>query len=137
MRTEKLILTALMKDETFMRKALPFLKSEYLSESPERKLFQQIQSHILKYNSLPSQSAVRLGLQDRSDLTESEFKAAVEILGEISEGDLGSSDSQWLLDTTEKWCQEKAIYNAIMDSIQILDGKDDKHDKGAIPHRLF
>ena len=134
MRTETLILANLLKNEAFTRKALPFLKSEYLSESPERKLFQQIQNHILKYNSLPSKSALALGLQERKDLTESEFKACGEILSEIAEGDLGSdTDTEWLLDTTEKWCQEKAIYNGIMDAIQILDGKDEKRDKGAIP----
>jgi len=119
-----------------MRKALPFLKSEYLSESPERKLFQQIQEYILKYNSLPSQSALALGLQERNDLTESEFKACKEILSEISEGDTADKDTQWILDTTEKFCQEKAIYNAIMESIQIIDGKDEKHHKGAIPSIL-
>jgi archaellum biogenesis ATPase FlaH len=118
-----------------MRKALPFLKSEYLSESPERKLFDQINQYILKYNSLPSQSALALGLQERNDLSESEFKACGKILEELT-SDLGQTDTEWLLDTTEKWCQEKAIYNAIMESIQILDGKDDKHGKGAIPSLL-
>lgn len=136
MRTETLILANLLKNESFMRKALPFLKSEYLSESPERKLFEQIQSHILKYNNPPNQSALALGLQERKDLTESEFKACTKILEDIFDPDLEQTDGQWLLDTTEKWCQEKAIYNAIMQSIQILDGKDDKHNKGAIPTML-
>lgn len=136
MRTETLILSNLIKNETFMRKALPFLKSEYLSESPERKLFEQISQYILKYNSLPSQSALALGLQERKDLSESEFKACGAILADIAENDLGSSDTDWILDTTEKWCQERAIYNAIMESIQIMDGKDDKHHKGIIPTLL-
>jgi replicative DNA helicase len=135
MRTETLILANLLKNEAFMRKALPFLKSEYLSESPERKLFDQITSYIQKYNSLPSQSALALGLQERKDLSESEFKACGKILEDLT-SDLGDTDTDWLLDTTEKWCQEKAIYNAIMESIQILDGKDDKHHKGAIPALL-
>ena len=135
MRTETLILANLLKNEAFMRKALPFLKSEYLSESPERKLFDQISQYILKYNNLPSQSALALGLQERNDLSESEFKACGKILEELT-SDLGATDTDWLLDTTEKWCQEKAIYNAIMESIQILDGKDEKHGKGAIPALL-
>lgn len=137
MRTETLILANLIKNETFTRKALPFLKSEYLSESPERKLFQQIREYILKYNTLPSQSALALGLQERNDLTESEFKACKELLSDVSQGDLGTNnDTEWLLDTTEKWCQERAIYNGIMQAVQILDGKDEKHDKGAIPSIL-
>lgn len=135
MRTETLILANLIKNETFMRKALPFLKSEYLSESPERKLFDQINQYILKYNQLPSQSALALGLQERNDLNEKEFKACGKILEDLT-SDLGSTDIDWLLDTTEKWCQEKAIYNAIMQSIQILDGKDEKHGKGVIPSLL-
>lgn len=136
MRTETLILSNLIKNETFMRKALPFLKSEYLSESPERKLFEQIQGYIQKYNSLPSQSALALGLQERNDLTESEFKACGTILSEITDSALEQSDTQWLLDTTEKFCQEKAIYNAIMESIKIIDNKDGKLSKGAIPSLL-
>lgn len=135
MRTETLILANLLKNEAFMRKALPFLKSEYLSESPERKLFDQIQQYILKYNNLPSQSALALGLQERNDLSESEFKSCGKILEELTT-DLGPTDTEWLLDTTEKWCQEKAIYNAIMEAVQILDDKDHKHGKGAIPSLL-
>lgn len=119
-----------------MRKALPFLKSEYLSESPERKLFEQIQEYILKYNNPPSQSAIALGLQERKDLSESEFKASVKTLEDISDDALVNNDTQWLLDTTEKWCQEKAVYNAIMESIQIMDGKDTRHGKGVIPTLL-
>jgi len=135
MKVERLILMNLIKNENFMRKTLPFLKPEYLSESPERKLFQQIQEFILKYNNLPSPSALALGLQERKDLTESEFRACGEILTEISTADESdiNDDDKWLLDTAEKFCQERAIYNAIMDSIQIIDGKDTHRNKGAIP----
>jgi replicative DNA helicase len=136
MRTETLILANLLKNEEFMRRTLPFLKSEYLSESPERKLFDQINSYILKYNSLPSQSALALGLQERKDLSESEFKAIGKIITDITEVELKKEDNQWLLDTTETWCQERALFNAIMESVQIIDGKDEKHGKGAIPSLL-
>lgn len=124
-----------MKNESFMRKSIPFLKPEYLSDSPERKLFEQMQAFILKYNSLPSLSALALGLQERNDLSESEFKAIGEILTEIKDAD-ATEDPKWLLDETEKFCQEKAIYNGIMDAIQILDGKDQHRNKGAIPNIL-
>lgn len=130
-----MILTNLMKNESFMRKSIPFLKPEYLSDSPERKLFEQMQAFILKYNSLPSLSALALGLQERNDLSESEFKAIGEILTEIKDAD-ATEDPKWLLDETEKFCQEKAIYNGIMDAIQILDGKDQHRNKGAIPNIL-
>jgi len=136
MRTETLILANLLKNEEFMRRTLPFLKSEYLSESPERKLFDQINQYILKYNSLPSQSALALGLQERKDLNESEYKAIGKILTDLTEVELKKEDNQWLLDTTETWCQEKALFNAIMESVQIIDGTDTTHGKGAIPTLL-
>lgn len=112
------------------------MKSEYLSESPERKLHQEINEYITKYNNLPSSDALRLELEQRTDLNESEFKAVREILSEIEATDPRPEGDQWLLDSAEKFCQEKAIYNAIMESIQILDGKDDHTGKGAIPELL-
>jgi len=132
MKLERMILLNLMKNEEYARKALPFLKDEYLAESPERKVFQEIRNYTLKYNKLPSASAVGLALQERSDLTESEYKTCGAILKELSTASV-EGDTPWLIDTTEKFCQEKAIYNAIMDSIQILDGKDTNRDKGSIP----
>lgn len=136
MKIERMILMNLMKNENFMRKSLPFLKSEYLSESPERKVFQEVQEYILKYNQLPSPNAIKLGLQEKTNLTESEYKACGEILEEISTGEADSNSTAWLIDTTEKFCQEKAIYNAIMESIQILEGKDTDRGKGTIPNLL-
>ncbi|MGA1713669.1 MAG: DnaB-like helicase C-terminal domain-containing protein, partial [bacterium] len=119
----------------FLRKSLPYLKSEYLRESPERKLFREIQAYFLKYNNPPSASALRLLLEERSDLTEHEHKSCVEILNAISSMDV-EPDTSWLLDETEKFCQERAIYLAIMDSIGILDGKDPSRTKGSIPTLL-
>lgn len=132
MKQEQVILLNLMKNESFTRKALPFLKSEYFDASPDRKLFEEIYNHITKYNKLPSPSALALGLQERTDLSESEFQSCGTILAELAE-EAVEDNTEWLLDTTEKWCQEKAVYNAIMDSIQILDGKDKNRDKGSIP----
>lgn len=108
------------------------MKSEYFDASPDRKLFEEIYNHITKYNKLPSPSALALGLQERTDLSESEFQSCGTILAELAE-EAVEDNTEWLLDTTEKWCQEKAVYNAIMDSIQILDGKDKNRDKGSIP----
>lgn len=132
MKQEQIILLNLMKNESFTRKALPFLKSEYFDASPEKKLFEQIQTHVTNYNKLPSVSALALGLQERTDLSESEYQSCGTILEDLSDTPI-ENDTDWLLDTTEKFCQEKAIYNAIMESIQILDGKDSHRDKGSIP----
>ena len=132
MTTEQLILTNLIKNELFMRKAIPFLKSEYLSESHERKLFEEIKKYIQTYNTSPTLAALVLASKQSNKLTESELNKTIETLKEIHE-DKSDQKLEWLLDTTEKFCQEKAIYNGIMDSIQILDGKDPIRTKGSIP----
>ena len=135
MKTETLILSNLMQNESFMRKTLPFLKKEYLTESHERKLFEEIKDFILKYNSLPPKAALEISLKESTKLTEIELSKSLELLKDIS-NDKPEQKLEWLLDTTEKFCQEKAIYNAIMDSIQILDGKDQARGKGSIPTLL-
>ena len=132
MNTEQLILTNLIKNELYMRKVIPFLKPEYLSESHERKLFEEIKNFILKYNTQPSISALVLSAKESTKLSENELNKTLDSLKEIG-SDNSEQKLEWLLDTTEKFCQEKAIYNGIMDSIQILDGKDPVRTKGSIP----
>jgi archaellum biogenesis ATPase FlaH len=111
------------------------LKPEYLSESHERKLFVEIKNFILKYNAQPSVAALVLSAKESTKLTEGELNKTLEVLKEI-ESDKSEQKLEWLLDTTEQFCQEKAIYNGIMDSIQILDGKDPVRTKGSIPSIL-
>ena len=135
MKTEHLILSNLLKNELFMRKTIPYLKSQYLSESHERKLYEEILAFVNKYNTLPSSAAVKIALNSRTDVTEPELKKANELLVEIVK-DKSEHRLEWLVDETEKFCQEKAVYNAIMDSIQILDGKDPNRSKGSIPTLL-
>jgi archaellum biogenesis ATPase FlaH len=115
-----------------MRKSLPFLKSEYLSESHEKKLFEEIKQFVLKYNSLPPVAAIEISLKESTKISETELARALGVLDEISK-DKTEQKLEWVLDTTEKFCQERAIYNAIMDSIQIIDGKDANRGKGSIP----
>jgi len=111
------------------------LKSEYLSESHEKKVFEEVKQFVLKYNSLPPTAALEISLKESTKLSEGELNKSLELLKEIS-GDKSEQKLEWLLDTTEKFCQEKAVYNAIMDSIQILDGKDPNRGKGSIPTLL-
>jgi archaellum biogenesis ATPase FlaH len=98
-------------------------------------MFQEIQEYIQKYNAQPSVAAVKIALKDNKKLTETQLKNCVEVLNDINNAD-AEKDQQWLLDATEKFCQERAIYNAIMDSIQILDDKDPARGKGSIPTLL-
>ena len=132
-KTELVILRHLLNDEDFARRTLPYLKSEYFHDRLDKTVYEEIDKFINKYNSLPSKEALTLEMDSRNDLSDEEFSSASSLISQLDAEDV---DRQWLTDTTEKWCQEKAIYNAIMNSIQILDGNDKKNDKGAIPTLL-
>jgi replicative DNA helicase len=133
MSIEKKILKHLLNDEDYARKILPFLKSDYFSDVSEKNLFDEITTYIHKYNSLPTYEAVEIDIEKKDGLNDSEYKKTLITLNEIKQSEFTKSDSEWLLDQTEKFCQEKAVYNAIMESITILDGKNTKLDKGSIP----
>ena len=135
-KLEKIILKNLFQNEQFMRKILPYLKSEYLQDRNERNLYEEIQKYVLKYNQIPTFEAIQISLNDREDLFEDDFKKSSELLDDLR-ADIESTPAEWLTIETEKFCQEKAIHNAILESIQILDGKQ-KTDKtkGSIPNIL-
>ena len=135
-KIEKTILKNLFLNEQFVRKILPYLKMEYLQERSERNLYEEIQKYVLKYNQIPTHEAIQIELNAREGLFEDDFKKTSELLTELQE-DKEASPSDWLIQQTEKFCQEKAIHNAILESIQILDGKGkaDK-SKGSIPEIL-
>ena len=132
-KTELVILRHLLNDEDFARRTLPYLKSEYFHDRLEKTVYQEIDKFINKYNNLPTKEALTLEMDSRDDLSDEEFSSSSSLISSLDGEDV---DKQWLTDTTEKWCQEKAIYNAIMNSISILDGNDKKNDKGAIPELL-
>tara|TARA_R110000772_G_scaffold426_7_gene1557 strand:- start:153 stop:1553 length:1401 start_codon:yes stop_codon:yes gene_type:complete len=127
------ILRHLLNDEDFARRTLPYLKSEYFHDRLEKTVYQEIDKFINKYNSLPTKEALTLEMDNRDDLSDEQFSSTSSLISSLDGED---ADKQWLTDTTENWCQEKAIYNAIMNSIAILDGNDKKNDKGAIPELL-
>ena len=134
-RIEQTILRNLMQNEEFSRKVLPFVKSEYFSDRTEKLIHQEINDYILKYNSLPTYEALVISVKDKTGLHEEEVKKYVEYLDEIRP-EIEKPKIDWLIDITEKFCQEKAVYNAVLESIHILDGKSKTHDKGAIPSLL-
>ena len=125
------ILSNLLYDEDYARKTLPFIKGEYFQGS-ERTVYEAIVSFVDKYNKTPTKAALSIDLDKNDRLSDSQYKDASDLLDGLKEIDV---DQQWLLDETEKFCQDKAVYNAIMESIAILDGKTDK-TKGAIPQVL-
>jgi replicative DNA helicase len=136
MKLEQTILKTLIYNEEFLRKVLPFLKTEYFSDSVERTLFNEITSFTETYNNPPSVEAVGIAVKERRNLTDDEVKRCESYLKEIEANSQTETKIQWLIDKTEAFCQEKAIYNAVLGSISILDGKDKTHDKGAIPKIL-
>lgn len=135
MRIENKILKHLLLDEDFTRKTLPFLKSEYFHDGADKALFTQINEYIIKYNTLPTYEALVIEI-DKKNLTESLYKETIGRLDEIVQNK-ETSDTKWLIDTAESFCKDKAVYNAIMQSIQILDASNKGTlDKGSIPTLL-
>ena len=132
-RIEETILRNLLCNEQYYRKVLPFIKADYFQEYNEKILFEEIADFAAKYDKVPTKEVLTINLQSRGDLTEETFKDTLSGLNSLSDDWI---DYDWLLDATEKWCQDKAIYNALMQSIKIADGGDKKLDKGSIPSIL-
>lgn len=130
---EQQILTNLVTNESFLRKTLPFLKEEYFHDRVHKQVFKLINDYALKYNKSPSKVALTIDAEGLTSVSEDEFKSIKDTINTFEEAP--TSDTEWLVDETEKFCQDKAIYNAIMNSIQILDGKTG-NGKGAIPQIL-
>jgi replicative DNA helicase len=139
MNLQQKILKHLLLDEEYTRKTLPFIKGEYFQESSEKLLFDEIQNYVNKYNTMPTKEALVIEIDKRVNLTDDQHKKTIALVKEITI-DPEVSDTKWLIDATEDFCQEKAIYNGIMQSIQILDDKNknstEKLDKGSIPKIL-
>ena len=135
-RVEALILKNLMHNEEYSRKVLPFLNKEYFMEHTDKLLYEQVSTFINKYNNLPTKEALTIEL-DNTSLKEEEFEDVTGLLGYLEGEKNEKPDLAWLLETTEKFCQDKAIYNAVVSSIKILDEPEkSKADKGAIPELL-
>ena len=135
MRTETAILKNLLQNEEYTRKVLPFLKMDYFTENADKIVYDKVHDFVIKYNTLPSKEALVIELQEMK-VNEEEFKESIELLDEINSNSEEYTDINWLLDITEKFCQDKAIYNAVVESISILDNPKSKSDKGAIPDIL-
>jgi replicative DNA helicase len=124
-----------LKNESFTRRVLPFLKSEYFTNEVERNIFNEIRDFTLKYNNLPTADALLIEVDSLRSLTADQAKNASDFIKDLQK-DAIDTNADWLLDSTEKFCQEKAIYNAIMKSIDIMNDKGGALTKGAIPDLL-
>ena len=133
MSIEQVIFSNLVTNEEYGRKVIPFLKEEYFSDYESKVIFNLIDSYAKQYNSFPSKEALAIDLTNHSGVNQGVFDKCKDIISSIAPD---STKIEWLVDQTEKFCQEKAIYNALMQSIQIIDDKDGKTSKGAIPQIL-
>ena len=133
-RLEQTILKNLIKNEAYTRKVLPFLKEEYFSNTEDRLLYKEVAGFVLKYNQQPTFDALNIEVDNLRGTTDDTVKNIKETLKEL-DADTVSTNADWLLESTEKFCQEKAIYNAITSSLEIMNGKG-KLEKGAIPSLL-
>ena len=132
-RIERTTLKNLIHNDEYARKVLPFLKEEYFVERFDKILFREIYNFITKYNNLPTKEALSIELNNRKDVNETEYKTITDILGTLNKEPI---DQKWLVETTEKFCKDRAIHNAILGGIQILDGKDKEHSPEYLPEML-
>ena len=130
---ERTALSNLVSNEEYCRKVLPFIKADYFAVKEERVVFEEITSFVDKYRKMPTKISLEIEVESRQDLTETEHNKIVEIIKTLDSTDV---DMDWLVDTTEKFCKDKAIYNAIVDGISIIDGKDKNRGADAIPSLL-
>jgi len=132
---ELVILENLVHNDEYARRVIPFLKKEYFHDKKERILFESIQDFVIQYNNLPTKEAISIGLNKDKNITEDEYKGISELLGNLEKKET-LPDHDWLINETENFCKDKAVYNAIMESIHIIDGKSATKTENAIPHIL-
>jgi replicative DNA helicase len=135
MKIENVIFGNLINNEEYARKVIPFLQSDYFSDQVDRTVFDLITDYVNKYNSFPTKTALDIDLNEKTGLTEDQFKRAKDLVSTLDKSE--QKDMDWLVDSTEKFCKDKALYNALMQSIQIVDdNKKDSISVGAIPKIL-
>ena len=130
---ERTALGQLVSNEEFARKALPHMKGDYFSDKTEKTIFEEITKFVDKYKKIPTQTSLEIEVQGRKDLNEEEYKKVVAVIQTLESTDV---DFDWLVDTTEQFCKDRAVYNAIVKGIQIIEGKDKNRDVSAIPSIL-
>ena len=130
---EQVVLRNILTNEPYMRKVLPFIKPEYF-QGVYNLLFKTSGEYVGKYNSLPTEDSLKVEIEDSDKYNDDMYRNAMDILPALYNKDV--SDQDWLYNATEKWCQDRAIHNAIMESISIIDGKHRTLSKNALPDLL-
>ena len=130
---ELLVLRSLLYNEDYARKVIPFIRGDYFEQPSQKIVFEEVSEFITEYDELPSKEALYIEVEKREDVNEEVYKQIKELIGVLDDA---PADQEWLVNTSEKWCRDRAIYLALMESIQLADGKDDKKGRDAIPSIL-
>ena len=130
---EILILRNLLYNEEYLRKVIPFIKTDYFEQPVQKVIFEEIWNFVQEYNQATTKEVLCIEIEKRSDITDASFKEITQLISYLEDV---PTDYDWLLDTTEKWCRDRAIYLALMESIALADGKDKEKDRDAIPSIL-
>ena len=130
---EKTTLSQLIHNEEFNRKVIPFLKKEYFHQRSEQILFEEINEFVEKYSNPPTKTSLEIEIENRKDLSDNDHKSVLTLLNSLENSEV---DYDWLLNTVEKFCKDKAVYNAVVDSIKIIDNKVKDKTSEAIPELL-
>ena len=125
-KVETTILRNLLFNNDYCRKVLPFIKNEYFENFHEKVVFEEICKFIVAYEQLATKEVLLIETEKRTDISEDTYKIICEYISKLDDS---SADNQWLIDTTEKWCRDRAIYLALMESITIADGQDEKKSR--------
>ena len=132
-KVENLVIKNLLLDEEYVRKAMPFIKAEYFSDLLEKNLYNVINKYFTDYSALPTKEALEIEVGQLGNISDEQHRQTIQYIRDIDDE---KSEYDWILDTTEKWCKERAIYLALMESIKIAEGNDEKRATGAIPSIL-
>ena len=132
-KVEFLILRNLLHNEQYVRKVIPFIKSEYFEDTNQKVIFEEILKFVQEYNEPATKEVLCIEVEKRQDINDTSFKEITQIISYL---DNEVAEFNWLVDTTEKWCRDRAFYLALMESIHIADGKDEKKNRDSIPSIL-
>ncbi len=131
---EQTILSGLLHNEDYMRRVVPFLSDDYFDDFSEKSVYKSIIGYISDYNGVPTKEALRISIEEKSNISDDQYQSISQIITALDYDE--KTDIEWLVDKTEKFCQDKAIYNAVRESILVLDGQHKDLDKGSIPELL-
>ena len=127
---EFLILRNLLHNEEYVRKVIPFVKAEYFEDTKQKVIFEEISKFVGEYNQPATKEILCIETEKRQDINDSSFQEITQLISSLEDE---HSEFNWLVDTTETWCRDRAIYLALMESIQLADGKDETKGRDAIP----